>query len=128
MKLQDKLIKLAIEEAKKSDHKQRIGCIIFSKKRILSKGYNSSQRSAKKLHPKFQKYPFSIHAEVDAIIKAKKNLKGSSLLVVRINNYDQLRLSKPCKICLKYINYVEIKKVFYSIDKYPYIVELIRFS
>jgi deoxycytidylate deaminase len=124
MNISNTLINIAIEESKNSDHKQRVGCVIFNKKRILSKGYNSSQKSVKNLHPKFQKFPYSVHAEVDAIIKAKKDLKGSSILVVRINKHDQLRLSKPCQNCMKYIEYVGIKKIFYSIPQFPYIVEL----
>ena len=114
-------IDLAVEESSKGDHKQKVGCIIFYKKRILSKGHNSSQKSIKNLHPKFQKYRFSVHAEVDAIIKAKTDLKGSSLLVIRINKDKQFRLSKPCQTCLKYIEHVGIKKIFYSISNFPYI-------
>jgi deoxycytidylate deaminase len=126
MEVKQNLINIAVEESKKGDHKQKIGCIVFDKKRILSKGYNSSQKSVKKLHPRFQRWPGSVHAEVDAIIKAKKDLKGSSLLVIRINNHGQFRLSKPCKTCLKYIEHVGIKKIFYSISSFPYIVELIE--
>ncbi len=125
MNISHKFVKLAIDEANKSNYKQKIGCIIFDKKIILSKGYNTAQKSAKKLHPKFQKFPFSVHAEVDAIIKARRDLKGSNLLVVRINRFNQFRLSKPCRNCMKYIQYVGIKNVFYSIDRYPYIVQLI---
>lgn len=124
MNISNKLIKLAIEEAKKSNYKQQIGCIIFDKKIVLSKGYNTPQKSVKKLHPKFQRFPFSVHAEVDAIIKARKDLKGSNLLVVRINKYNQFRLSKPCSNCMKYIEHVGIKNIFYSIDRYPYILQL----
>ena len=39
--------------------------------------------------------------------------------MIRINKNNELRLSKPCKNCLKYIDYVGVKKVFYSISKYP---------
>ena len=124
MVISNKLIKLAIEEAKKSNYKQKVGCIIFDKKKILSKGYNTSQKSIKKLHPQFQGFPYSVHAEVDAIIKARKDLKGSSILVIRINKETQFRLSKPCINCMKYIKHVEIKNIFYSIDRYPYIIEL----
>jgi len=124
MAIKQSLINIAVEEAKKGNHKHRTGCVVFDKKRILSKGYNSCQKSVRNLHPKFQKWPYSVHAEVDAIIKAKKDLKGSSLLVVRINKKNQFRLSKPCSNCLQYIEYIGIKKIFYSISSIPYIVEL----
>ncbi len=124
MNISSTLINIAIEEAKKSDHKQKVGAVIFDKKRIISKGHNTCQKSVKKLHPKFQRFKYSVHAEVDWIIKAKKDLKGTSILVVRLNKNNQFRLSKPCFNCMNYIQYVGIKKVFYSISKYPYILEL----
>lgn len=101
-----------------------MGAVIFDKNRIVSKGHNYCERSVKKLHPMYQKYPGSIHAEVDSIIKAKRDVKGLSMLVIRINKKEQFRLAKPCIRCMKYIKYVGIKKVFYSIDNYPYIKEL----
>lgn len=124
MNISSTLINIAIEEAKKSDHKQKVGAVIFDKKRIISKGHNTKQKSIKKFHPRFQRFPFSVHAEVDSIINAKKDLKGLSILVIRINKNNQFRLSKPCFNCMNYIQYVGIKKVFYSISKYPYILEL----
>ena len=120
----NRLIKVAFEEAKKGDHKQRIGCILFDKKKILSRGHNYCMKSSKKLHPRFQRYHGSVHAEVDAILSARKELKGSCMLVIRINKKDQFRLSKPCASCLKYIQHVGIKKLFYSISEYPYIEEI----
>jgi deoxycytidylate deaminase len=111
----------AIKLAKNGDHKQRVGCVIFHKKKILSYGWNQCQRSVKKLHPKYQRWKGSVHAEVDAIIHAKTELKGTSLLVIRINKKEQLRFSKPCQHCMKYIQHVGIKKVYYSTSSYPYI-------
>lgn len=116
-----KFLKQAVEEAQKSEHKQKIGAIIFDKSKIISKGYNHPQRSIRHLKKKFQKWSGTVHAEVDAIIKAKTDLKNLSLLVVRINKNNQLRMAKPCQHCMMYIEYVGIKKIYYSIDEYPYI-------
>jgi deoxycytidylate deaminase len=124
IEINNKFIQIAIEEANKSNHRNKVGCIIFDKKRIISKGHNYAQKSVKKLHPKFQRFPFSIHAEVEAIIKAKTDLKGMSLLVIRVNSDNQFRLSKPCINCQEYIKYVKIKKVYYSINNFPYIIEM----
>ena len=124
MNISNNLIHLAIEEAEKSDHKQKVGAVIFNKKIIVSKGHNTKQKSIKKFHPKFQRFPFSVHAEVDAIINAKRDLKGFSILVIRINKNNQFRLSKPCNDCMKYLNYVGIKKIYYSVSNYPYIIEI----
>lgn len=119
--IKSKMVEAAIKIARNGDHKQRVGCIIFNKKKILSTGHNQCQRAVKKLHPKFQRWKGSVHAEVDAIIHAMTDLKGASLLVIRINKKEQLRLAKPCQHCMKYIHHVGIKKVYYSTSSYPYI-------
>ena len=115
-------VKVAIKEAKKSKYEQRVGATIVKRKSIISRGHNYSHKSAKKLHPKFQKWPNSVHAEVDCIIKARQDLTGTTMYVVRINNHNQLMNSKPCEHCFMYIKHVGIKKVYYSIDRYPYMV------
>jgi deoxycytidylate deaminase len=122
--VKDSVLKLAMECAAKSDYYQKVGAVIFNKKSILSSGRNNPHRSIKSLHPRFMKWSDSIHAEVDAIIKARRDLKGLSLLVVRINNNGELRLAKPCKHCLKYIQYVGIKTVYYSTSEFPFIQKL----
>jgi deoxycytidylate deaminase len=119
-----KFLKQAIDEAQKSEHKQKMGAIIFDKSKIISKGFNHPQRSVKHLKKKFQRWPGTVHAEVDAILKAKSNLKNLSMLVVRINNKNQLRLARPCRWCQMYLEYVGIKKVYYSINEFPYIKEI----
>jgi dCMP deaminase len=124
MKIPNTLINIAIEEALLSDHKQKVGAVIFNKKIIVSKGHNTKQKSIKKFHPRFQRFPYSVHAEVDAIINAKRDLKGFSILVIRINNSNQFRLSKPCNDCMKYLNYAGIKKIYYSVSNYPYVLEM----
>ena len=114
-------IKLAIREATKSHYKQRVGAVIIKKKRILSKGHNYAQRAARKLHPKFKQWPNSIHAEADAILKAKTDLFGATIYVIRINRAGQLRYALPCSYCMAYLKHVGIRKIFYSINEYPYV-------
>jgi len=108
------MIKKAMDEAKKSNNRFRMGAIIFDKKNVISVGHNCSFRSIKHFYPNFQKRKYSIHAEVDAIIKARTDVKGYSLLVVRLNAKNELTLSKPCEHCMMYIEYVGVKNVFYS--------------
>lgn len=116
MKL-EKIINLAIDEAKKSTYRFRIGCVIFDKKTVISKAFNSVHKARKKLHPMYQKWPGSVHAELDCIIKARRNLKGTSMLVVRLNRKDNLRLAMPCSHCFKYIDHVGISRVYYSTNE-----------
>jgi deoxycytidylate deaminase len=116
-----KFLKYAVQEAQKSDFRQLMGAIIYDKNRIISYGYNTAQRSVKHLLQKYQRWPYSVHAEVAAIINSKTNIKGMNMLVVRVNTKNQLRYARPCDHCLSYINYVKIKKVYFSLDEYPYI-------
>ena len=109
------ILQRAIEEARKSDHStHRMGAVIFSKKSIISSARNYTCRSVKHLLPKYQRYKTSIHAEISAILKARRDVKGYSLLVVRINKKGKLLLAKPCEKCQDYMDFVGIKVVYYS--------------
>lgn len=113
--MKQSIIHKAILEAKKSTHRFRIGAVIFNKKIIISTGHNYTSKSVKRLHPNFQSRKNSVHAEVDAIIKARTNLKGASILVVRLSAKENcLLLSKPCAHCMIYIEHVGIKNIYYS--------------
>ena len=108
------LTKIAIKEALKSNHKQKTGAVIFSGKRIISVGFNQPFRSVKTATFKYFKRRHSLHAEIAAILKAKCNLRGKSILVVRINNKNELRNSKPCQYCQSYLEFVGIKDIYFS--------------
>jgi deoxycytidylate deaminase len=108
------LIKKVLEEAEKSTHHHRVGCAIFKGKKIFSVGRNYACRSAKHLHPRFTRWRGSLHGEVSAILSARCDLKGASLLVIRINKKGEYRLAKPCKQCWAYLEFVGIKYCYYS--------------
>jgi len=113
---QNTLMKRAIRETKKSSQELfRFGVVIFNKNKILSTGTNSI-RAARKLHPRFFRWPGSVHAEVAAILNAKTNLSGSSIFIIRVNKAGDLMYSRPCEHCLRYIKEVGIKKIIYSIS------------
>ena len=122
MKKEIRHVDKAVEEAQKSSYRIKVGCILYRKNRIYSRGHNDPLKSARKLHPHFQKWPGSIHAEVDAILHARRNLEGCNALIVRINRFGQFRLSKPCAHCLSYLERVGIKKITYTTDKYPFFI------
>ena len=109
------ILNRAIHEAEKSTHHFRVGAVIFQKKIIISSGHNYRLKSIKNHHPMFRKRKNSVHAEVDAIIRAKTNLKGSSILVIRLSANGELALSKPCEYCMTYIEHVGIRDIYYSI-------------
>jgi deoxycytidylate deaminase len=121
--IRKQILDLAVNTAKSSDHKQNLAAVIFKKKTIISASCNYTSSHRRRLHPKFSRYPTSVHAEVSAIIKAKTDLKGCSMLVVRINRNDKFLLAKPCQWCMAYIQHVGIKKLYFSLSEYPYICE-----
>lgn len=115
------LVKIAVAEAEKSTYKQKIGCVIYNKNRIISRAYNVVNRYCKKVKTIYKRWPSSLHAEVNAILKAKTDLKGCSILIVRISGTeDKYLLSKPCGHCASYMDYVGIKSIMYSTSESPY--------
>jgi tRNA(Arg) A34 adenosine deaminase TadA len=105
-------VDVAVEAAKKSTMLQRHGCVIMYKNKNIATGTNTIVDTCS----------FSIHAEVDAINKAKKiltktELKNSKLIVVRIGQESMnhpLKYSKPCPSCMKCIENIGIKQIFYT--------------
>ena len=114
MNFPKKFLDIAKEEAVKSNHYHKIGAVIFKNKSIISTGYNYPRRSTKHLLPKFQKWQYSLHAEICAILKARCDLSDCSILVVRVNKKGKLMMAKPCKFCSEYIDYVGLENVYYS--------------
>ena len=113
MNITSTILNSAIKEAEKSTCLKRVGAVIFNKKIIVSRGHNYTLKSARKLHPKYMRYKGPVHAEMDAILKAKTNLKGMNILVVRLGFSGKLRYSKPCKYCQKYLRATKIKHAYY---------------
>ena len=57
------------------------------------------------------------HAEISAILgMPRSTTQGADLYVVRINNFCQWRMSKPCHMCEEALRFVGIKRVFYTVD------------
>ena len=110
-KIDNEIMMMAIEVAKKSDMRCKHGCVIIdSKGNIISTGYNKmipTSSSILKLHlykEEFEKkYKLSRHAEENALRNADpRKLYGAKLYVVRWGNLESNPLfmqSKPCKRC-----------------------------
>ena len=108
------ILKKAIELAESSTSRYRVGAVIFKGSRILGVG-NNELRFCSRIPAQYKNYNQSLHAEQAAILDTPRNsLKGSSILVVRITKRGELKMAKPCKMCSTFIDYVEIKNIFYS--------------
>ena len=104
--------------AKRSkDPNTQVGaCIVNKDKRVVGLGYNGFpmgcddelfpwQRDGQYLQTK---YPFVVHAELNAILNSIQNLEGCTIYVSLF----------PCNECAKAIIQSGIKKVVYESDKY----------
>lgn len=112
MKLEN-IIEIAKIEATKSNYKQKLAAVIFDKKRIISFEHNRVGERRRNLLPSRCKWQNSLHAETLAILTAKTDLRGKSILVIRINNSGELRYSYPCEKCFAYIHEVGLKWLYY---------------
>lgn len=92
-------------------------CIVDSENRILSTGYNGFPSGCSDDDFPWErqgcfcetKYPFVVHAELNAILNARgKNLTGAKIYVALF----------PCNECAKAIIQSGIKEVVYLSDKY----------
>lgn len=98
------------------DPNTQVGCCIVDKdKRILSTGYNGFPKGCSDDEYPWEregeqtKYPFVVHAELNAILNAGgKSLSGATLYVALF----------PCNECAKAIIQSGIKEVVYLSDKY----------
>lgn len=110
------IINRCIEEALRSDYKFKMGAVIFDKKRILSCGYNQI-RSCSFIRRDKRKWENSLHAEQAAILRASsyKILDGASILIMKISKSEHcLSNARPCDYCLASLEYVGIKKIYYT--------------
>lgn len=90
-------------------------CIVGDDKRIISTGYNGFPRGCSddefpwNREGEETKYPYVVHAELNAILNAGgRSLAGSTLYVALF----------PCNECAKAIIQAGIKTVVYLSDKY----------
>lgn len=107
-----------------SDHYRfKIGALITKGRKILATGFNT----LKKTHPLQAQYAESvnkpesifIHAELAAIIEARSkniDISGSSIYVFRRGLGGDIRMARPCKICMRALRDHGIKTIHYSTD------------
>ncbi len=106
--------KLAAYEASLSDHRFRVGAVIYKKKAILGRGYNNGNKT----HPR-SPHPFkSIHAEFSAFLHSfrfRNDVVGASIYVHRLLANGLPGLSTPCPWCAELLRQVGIKDIYWSV-------------
>jgi deoxycytidylate deaminase len=114
-KISPSIIARARKVAEQSDYKHQLGAVIFKGKMIISVGCNELRYSYK-VPNHFREWEHSLHAECKAIISAQASLKGASILIVRLRRDQEYGLAYPCQFCKSFIEFKDIKWIFYSDD------------
>ena len=114
----DYFMGIALLSAKRSkDPNTQLGCCIVSPDNIImSIGYNGFPRGCSDDNLPWErngdlcdtKYPYVVHAELNAILNSNRDLRGCKLYVGM----------HPCNECAKAIIQCGIKEVYYLMDKY----------
>lgn len=108
------VLKAGLAEVEKSGcYPFKVAAVIFKGSRILSTGHNDI-RSCSKVQDRYKNWRESLHAEQDCIRKASRNLKGTTMLVLRRNPSGSLQLARPCEMCWGWIRDCGIKGVYYT--------------
>lgn len=100
----------------KKNNRYRLGCVIFSGKKIISVGHNYYGKT----HPKSERVnngdkTNSICAELSAILSCTlEELKGARILVIRIMANGEMSMARPCSSCFNLIKNVGIKRIYFS--------------
>jgi len=119
--LHSRFLDLAIQTARKSKSRQKVGAVLLRGRKIVSLATNLEDKS----HP-FQamlaekvgmEKKIFLHAEINALIKARES--ADTIIIARVGGQcgTKLRLAKPCAICSFAIKQSSIKKVIYSTNQ-----------
>jgi deoxycytidylate deaminase len=113
---QIRLMDIARKVSKTGDYKFRHGTVIAKGSRILGFGVNST-----KTHPKSCSRFKTIHSEHQALINAGLNeIEGAIAFVYRETKDGNPAMSKPCSSCETLLKQAGIKRVYFSLDSYPF--------
>ena len=100
-----------------SDHHMRVGAVIVKGRRVIAGGHNKNKTHTI-IRNKIDKYSLvdKLHAEMTAILKARTDLDGAKIYVLRIcpDNISGTGLSRPCSLCMRLIRAAGIKEIVYT--------------
>jgi tRNA(Arg) A34 adenosine deaminase TadA len=116
--ISDSVFDFAIEVAKSSPSKKKVGSVLLYKNKVIATATNLERKShplqAKLAEKVGLKEKIYLHSEIAALVKCRE--KCDTIVVARVNNQNKLRNSKPCKICSLALKLANVSKVYYSTD------------
>ena len=106
----------AVQTSKLSTHTQyNVGAAVIGGGRLLSLGHNKGKTSPY-IGNKFRHRGIVIdknHAEIEAVIKARTDLRGAKMFVARSNKVG-LAMARPCMCCMEVIEMAGIREIIYT--------------
>lgn len=99
--------------ASTSPCRMKHGAVIARGSSVIATGVNKERNHPTVVSSEHIKSHCSVHAEVDALKKAK-SVKGATIYIARVNKRGQPRMSRPCDQCYNQIIESGIKKIVYT--------------
>ena len=111
-------VEIAKKCAMHSEMRYKHGAVILHEGRIISYGWNRSIKGKSGTGAAVGPAANSFHAEVDALCRLQKRyrpmLPRCTMVVVRVNDRDCLKNSKPCENCRRTIMEARVGKTLYT--------------
>lgn len=120
----DTLFNIAKQCSYLSDHKQKMGAVLYYKHKVVGSGHNSNSRT----HPiqarlDSEKYACpcvgKLHAEsaiLIPIITHHIDISGAEIYIYREKKDKTLGMARPCTSCMKLIKHCRIRKIHYTTE------------
>jgi deoxycytidylate deaminase len=108
----DSILRQVKREALKAEMRHRVAAVVVRGGRIISSSYN--QRRHVNLPDAWMNREDTVCAERAALLKCMNTAKGGTLYVGRYTQGGKFRLAKPCEACLRMMNDLGIRRVFYT--------------
>ena len=106
-------LSVALYFAAQSKSRMKHGSVIVRGGSVIATGVNKDRNHPAIVSEEHIKTDCSVHAEIDAIKKAK-DTSGATIYVARVNRRGQARDSRPCSRCYAAIKDSGIKKIVYT--------------
>jgi len=107
----NKVIDVALPVALANDRTKKHVSVIVRKNEIVSVGVNQM-----KTHPRAKQIGYrydEVHSELDALLRYKGPKDGLTLFNFRFNRFSDMRMSKPCCLCLPWCEAV-FDNIYYT--------------
>jgi len=112
---------LAVEVAKSSLSKKKVGAVLLNKNKVVTTGVNKDYKT----HPLQAHFAelaglgekIYLHAEISALVKCKTD--ADTIIVARLGGHSQneIRNAQPCKICQLALQEAGITNAYYTTDE-----------